>query len=77
MVPDVEEVASESNPVSFFKVEIPDQGEVPILFEWTTINVPAEAAETGGEAVAADDRGGDEGAEIDVMGKAGFGAAGS
>ena len=51
VVPDVEEVGSEADFLTFANLEIFDDGSVPVLLERAVVEVPAEVAETGGAEV--------------------------
>ena len=50
VIPDIEEVRREAKLVTFRDREVLDQGEVPVLLEWSTVEISPHVAETFGAA---------------------------
>ena len=51
MIPQVKEISSEAQILPLGKFEALDQREIPVLLEWSTIDVAAQIAEAGGAVV--------------------------
>src|SRR5262245_54479867 len=51
MVPDVEEVRGEPQTVALAEFEVLHQGEIPVLLEWSTIDIAAKIAPCGEASV--------------------------